>query len=119
MKRGAIGLLILASLFLTLGCNPKVGLIVLNTNPQGATVYLNDAKIGETPVQFEFDMDKPVMLQIVKEGYQPRTERINVGWVKSEYHLGNYSKGEYVVKGEKQKSYEVRTLRDLIKLEGK
>jgi 2-polyprenyl-6-methoxyphenol hydroxylase-like FAD-dependent oxidoreductase len=28
-------------------------------------------------------MDKPVILQIVKEGYQPRTERINVGWVKS------------------------------------
>ncbi len=119
MKGGVLAVAMLATVLLSVGCNPKLGLIVLDTNPQGATVYVNDASIGETPVQFEFDMDKPVTLKIVKEGYQTRIESVNVGWVKSEYHQGHYGKGEYMLKGEMQKGYEVRTLRDLIKLEGK
>ncbi len=102
-----------------LGCNPKVGLVVLDTNPQGATVYVNDMKVGDTPVTFEFDMDKPGTLRILKEGYQPKLEYLNASWVKSEYHQGHYGKGDYLIKGAMQKGYEIRTLRDLIRLEGK
>ncbi len=80
---------------------------------------MNDAKVGETPVTFEFNMEKPVSMRIVKEGYKPQTEQINVDWVKSEYHRGHYGKGEYMLGGQMQKGYEVRTLRELIRLEGK
>jgi hypothetical protein len=117
MQRRSVVALTLLMLLLALGCNPKVGLIAMNTNPQGATVYVNEAKVGETPVKFEFDMERPVTLKIVKEGYQPRTENINAGWVRSEYHLGHYWQGEFMLRGKMQKSYEVRTVRDLIKLE--
>ncbi len=118
MKRRVVVTLMVCILMLILGCNPTVGLVALDTRPQGATIYLNEQKVGETPVAFEFDMEKPVTLKILKEGYQPKEEKLNVGWVKSEYHLGNYSKGDYMVKGTVQKSFKVNTTRDLIKSEG-
>ena len=117
-RRAGLAVVLVGILVSLLGCNPKVGLVTLGTNPQGATVYVNETKVGETPVTFEYNMEKPVTLQIVKEGYQPRTEKITADWVKSEYHQGNYGKGEYLIGGKKQTGYEVRTLRDLIKLEG-
>jgi uncharacterized lipoprotein NlpE involved in copper resistance len=117
MKKRVVVTLMLCVFLLVLGCNPKAGLIVLDTRPQGAAVYLNEEKVGETPVTFEFDMEKPVTLKILKEGYQPKEEKLNVGWVKSEYHLGNYSKGEYMIKGTKQKGFEVHTIRDLTRSE--
>ncbi len=118
MKRKVLVGFMLGISMLALGCNPKVGLIALDTRPQGATVYLNEQKVGETPVTFEFDMEKPVTLKILKEGYQPKEEKLNVGWVKSEYHLGNYSKGDYMVRETVQKSFKVDTTRDLIRSEG-
>ena len=118
MERRVAGTFMLCIFMLLLGCNPKVGLITLDTKPQGATAYLNEQKVGETPVTFEFDMEKPVTLKLLKEGYQPREEKLTVDWVKSEFHQGNYSKGDYVVKGTMQKSFKVYTIRDLMKSEG-
>ena len=115
MRRMVVLTFMVGIFMLVLGCNPKVGLIVLDTVPQGATAYLNEQKVGETPVTFEFDMEKPVMLKLLKEGYKSKEEKLNVGWVKSEYNLGNYSKGDYVVQGSKQKAFQIRTIRELIR----
>jgi hypothetical protein len=118
MRRRVVVAFILCISLLGLGCNPRVGLITLDTKPQGAITYLNEQRVGETPVTFEFDMEKPVTLKLLKEGYQPKEEKITVDWVKSEFHRGNYSKGDYVVKGTMQKSFKVYTIRDLIRSEG-
>jgi len=107
--------LLLGIVLLTLGCNPKLGIIALDTNPQGAAVYLNGVQAGDTPVKFQFDMDKPVALKILKEGYKPKEEKITVDWVKSEYHQGNYSKGDFLINGVMQKGFQVNTTRDLIR----
>jgi hypothetical protein len=115
MERKLIGGVLLLGLLLVFGCNPKVGIISLNTNPQGATVYLNGVPTGETPTKFEFDMEKPVTMKLVKEGYKPVEEKLTVNWVKSEYHQGNYHKGEYMIKGTTQNGFEVNATRELIK----
>jgi len=118
MKRRVVVTLVLCIFIPLLGCNPKVGLVVLDTRPSGATVYLNDKMVGETPVTFEFDLERPVTLRLLKEGYEPRTESLNVGWAKSEYHQGHYGKGDYMLKGMMQKGFEIRTIRDLVKSGG-
>ena len=118
MKREVLAGFVLCVFMLALGCNPSVGIIVLDTVPQGAKVYLNEKQVGETPVQFQFDMDKPVKLKILKEGYKPKTESINAGWVKSEFYQGNYAKGKYMIDGEMKKAFEIHTLRELIRAEG-
>jgi hypothetical protein len=71
MNRKSIGGVMLLGLLLVVGCNPNVGIIAVNANPQGATVYLNRAPTGETPTKFEFDMEKPVTMKLLKEGYKP------------------------------------------------
>ena len=53
MKPIALAAMLAGALVAVLGCNPRVGLIVMDTYPQGATVYLNEAKVGETPVTFD------------------------------------------------------------------
>jgi hypothetical protein len=103
----------LFGLLLVFGCNPKAGIIAVNTDPQGASVYLNGIKTGETPMKFEFDMDKPVTMKLLKEGYKPKEEKITADWVKSEFHQGNYSKGDYLIKGTMQRGYEVNVSREL------
>jgi len=116
MERKVIGgLMLFGLLLLVFGCNPKLGIIAVNTNPQGASVYLNGVQTGDTPMKFEFDMDKPVTMKILKEGYKPIEEKITVNWVKSEYHQGNYSKGDYLIKGTMQKGFEVNANRELIR----
>ena len=115
MKRKLIGGVMLFGLLLVFGCNPNVGIISLNTNPQGATVNLNGVPTGETPTKFEFDMEKPVTMKLVKEGYKPVEEKLTVNWVKSEYHQGNYHKGEYMIKGATQKGFEINATRELIR----
>lgn len=118
MRRLVLAAMMAGALVSLLGCNPRVGLIVLDTNPQGATVYVNETKVGETPVKFEFNMEKPVTMRILKEGYQPATEQINVGWVKSEYYQGHYAKGDFMLEGKMQRGYQVLATRNLTKLEG-
>lgn len=100
------------SLFLA-GCNPKLGIVVLDTNPSQATVYVAGKKIGEAPVQFELDLTKPVSLRIVKEGYVPATEFLTLSWAQQEYREGRYKKGDYFIQGQKQSGFEIQTTRVL------
>lgn len=118
MRRRSVVALTLSIFTLALGCNPRAGLIALDTDPQGATVYMNDVRLGETPVRFEFNMERPSTLRILKEGYHPRTETLSVVWVKSEYRQGHYVKGDFLISGEMQRGFEVRTSRDLIRVDG-
>jgi PEGA domain len=115
MRRNIVAGLLLGIVLLTLGCNPKLGIIALDTNPQGAAVYLNGVQVGDTPAKFQYDMNKPVTLKILKDGYKPKEEKITVDWVKSEYHQGNYSKGDYLINGVMQKGFQVNTARELMK----
>ncbi len=104
---------------LLLACNPSRGLVTIDTQPQGAALYVNETLVGNTPATFEFDMDKPVTIKLLKEGYEPKTEKITGAWVKAQYQLGNYSKGRYKIGGEEQRAWEIRTLRELSRSESK
>jgi hypothetical protein len=94
-------------------CNPKLGFVLLDTNPSQATVFLDANNIGETPVRFDLDLEKPVMLRILKEGYVPVTEHLNLYWAQREYRDGHYTKGNYLIKGEMQGGFQIQTTRDL------
>jgi hypothetical protein len=98
---------------LTFGCNAKTGTVNLDTTPAGATVYLNEAKWGETPATFGLDLQRPVTLKILKEGYLPQTEVLNVPWVQQEYRVGNYTQQSYMVGKVQEKRFNIRTVRTL------
>jgi hypothetical protein len=117
MKRPIILMVMVCTILLALGCTPKVGLVALDTRPPGASVYVDQRIVGETPVTFVFNMEKPATLKIEKDGYYPKTESLTVSWVKSEYHKGNFVEGTYMIDGNSQKAWEVRTVRDLIRVE--
>ena len=52
---------------------------------------------------------------LVEAAYRPIEEKLTVNWVKSEYHQGNYPKGEYMIKGTTQKGFQVNATRELLK----
>jgi PEGA domain len=113
MQRTVVLALVSCLSLLVVGCTPRMGIVLLDTKPQQATIYLGAARVGETPVTFELDRRKPVVLQIVKEGYVPTTEYLDADWVDRENSQGHYTTGQYVITGEKQRGFEVRTRRDL------
>ena len=98
---------------LIIGCTSKRGLIELNTRPPGADVYFNQAKLGTTPLEFEYDLRTPATLKIEKEGFYPERESLGEGWVIREYQKGNYMKGRFVIQGQSKKAWRVSTLRRL------
>jgi hypothetical protein len=98
---------------LTLGCNAKSGTVALDTIPTAATVYVNEAKWGETPTTFGLDLQRPVTLKILKEGYLPQTEILNVPWAQQEYRAGHYTQHSYMVGKVQEKSFYIRTVRVL------
>jgi len=111
-KRLGLAFLVCVPL-LALGCTPQVGLVVLDTKPPQATVYLNDTRVGETPVTFKLDLRTPVTLKILKEGYLPKTEVLGVGWVERETRDGHYTEGDYVIQGITRGGFEIHTRREL------
>ena len=48
----ALFILVLA---FSVGCTSKKGRIKLNTEPEGAEVYVGGTKVGETPTSFDYD----------------------------------------------------------------
>jgi len=107
------------ALVLTIGCTSKRGLIELQTRPPGATVYLNQAKQGTTPVEFEYDFRLPATLKIEKENYYPEQESLNERWVVDEFMKGNYSEGHFTIQGRSKKAWKVKIIRKLQKNEEK
>ena len=75
---------------ISVGCMSDTGRVYLDTKPEGATVYVNDHMIGETPVDFEFTHDYAVELKIEKDGYYPITERLDTDWVHIQIGKGNF-----------------------------
>ena len=113
MRRHIAVILLSCMIALTVGCTSKRGLILLNTRPRGATVYLNETEQGVTPVEFEYDLSKPATLTIEKEGYYPEMESLGKDWVLREYQKGNYTKGRFVISGKEKKAWKVTTTRRL------
>jgi TolB-like protein len=107
-------LLILVLAF-SVGCTSKKGRIKLNTEPEGAEVYVGGTKVGETPTSFDYDCCINQELLIVKDGYHPVKETLNKYWLKYEYNYGRFGKKKLMIDGKKQKSWLVITSRKLEK----
>ena len=92
-----LSILFIALPLISVGCMSDTGRVYLHTKPEGATVYVNDHMIGETPVDFEFTHDYAVELKIEKDGYYPITERLDADWVHIQIGKGNFKeyKEEY------------------------
>lgn len=109
---------LLCIVVLITGCSTsRIGLIELRTQPRDAQVYLNDALLGSTPLTFEFDSEAHAKLKIEKAGYYPEEENLSYPWILREIQKGNFLRGNYVVKGQLRKSWQIITTRRLEKLQ--
>ena len=71
------GIIVLTTL-LTCGCVERK--LMINTEPEGALVYLNDEEIGITPVTIEFSWYGDYRVRIEKQGFETlNTHRKLVG----------------------------------------
>lgn len=86
-------LVVLAALLFVFGCMSDTGKVYLDTSPEQATVWLNNQAIGETPIEFNFTYDEPMIMEITRDGYYPISERLDAYWVHMEMVKGTY--GEY------------------------
>ncbi len=84
-----LGLVLLLSSF---GCVGKEGVIRLNTDPPGAKYYVDGIEKGSTPAEFEWSYDRPILIELKKEGYYTEEELLNKGWLFYQKYLGNYGK---------------------------
>ena len=90
MSRRAIGLVLIVCLVVSAtGCatlfKSKTAVLQLNSDPEGADVYLNGNRIGRTPLPFKVSHTKPVTISFRKQGYEDKTYIINTkigaGWI--------------------------------------
>ncbi len=66
VRRGvAVAILVLAS---TVGCIERT--VTINTEPQGATVFLNDEEVGQSPVRVPFTWYGDYDIILRKEGFK-------------------------------------------------
>ena len=84
-----LGLVLILSSF---GCVGKDGVIRLNTDPPGAKYYVDGIEKGSTPAEFEWRYDRPILIELKKEGYYTEEELLNKGWLFYQKYLGNYGK---------------------------
>ncbi len=84
-----LGLVLLLSSF---GCVGKEGVIRLNTDPPGAKYYVDGIEKGTTPAEFEWSYDRPILIELKKEGYYTEEELLNKGWLHYQMSQGNYGK---------------------------
>ena len=117
MKRYATIVFLFCIVVLVLGCTSKRGLIELTTRPPGATAYLNQRKIGMTPIEFEYDLRQPAVLVIEKDSYYLEKESLDARWVVREHYKGNYREGRYTIQGKRKKAWKVSIMRKLDKKE--
>jgi len=67
MGKWSISAMMVVSLIAT-GCVERQ--LTINTEPQGALVFLNDEEIGESPVMVSFEWYGDYNVRISKEGYE-------------------------------------------------
>ncbi len=57
----------------------------LNSDPQGAKVYVNGNYMGDTPIRLKLESKQTYSIEFRKEGYQTKTvnitNHVGVGWV--------------------------------------
>jgi hypothetical protein len=57
----------------------------VHSNPPGAEIYINGARVGTAPLQLEMASDKSYKLEVRKAGHMTRTyileSEVGVGWV--------------------------------------
>jgi hypothetical protein len=67
--------------FISINLRPKKNNIIINTEPQGAEIFINGEKIGETPLISLVPIENFTEISVVKKGYQFETvllkERLN------------------------------------------
>ncbi len=58
---------------------PSTAWLSLNSEPDGAEVFLGDVRLGETPFEHELDLqDEPIELRFVKTGYEPSVQTVTL-----------------------------------------
>ena len=80
----------LVVLLLFSGCVSKTGIVRLNTEPSGAKYYVDGVEKGSTPAEFEWRYDRPILIELKKEGYHTEQELLNLGWLHYQKYQGNY-----------------------------
>jgi len=90
-----------AVLLILSGCTGKEGIVRLNTDPPGAAYYVDGIERGTTPAEFEWRYDRPILIELKKEGYYTEEELLNKGWLHYQKYQGNY--GEIRTGGAKKK----------------
>ncbi len=63
----------------------KNAVVKLDSDPQGAVVYINGNRMGRTPLPLKMSHKDPLTITFKKEGYEDKTYIINTktaaGWV--------------------------------------
>ncbi len=58
--------------------NPKTTSVSVNSNPEGATVYFDNMRVGKTPLVTVASNLNPLTVSLKKEGYEEISKRIGV-----------------------------------------
>ena len=80
----------LVFLLASAGCTSSTGIIRLNTDPPGGKYYVDGVEKGTTPAEFEWSYDRPILIELKKEGYYTEEALLNKGWLHYQMSLGNY-----------------------------
>lgn len=74
-------LLVFAAAILLSACglviNGTTQNIAINSSPAGATVKVNQMKVGQTPMNYTFNKDQINLVTIEKDGYSPAFVTVN------------------------------------------
>jgi len=89
-RTSMITMMCCAVILILSGCTRKEGIVRLNTDPPGAHYYLDGIEKGATPAEFAWDLKKPIVLELRKDGYYPEQELLTEAWVTYQASKGNY-----------------------------
>ena len=63
----------------------KMGPLAIDSDPDGADVYVNGYRMGTTPMTLQLEADKDYVIEFIKKGYKPVTRilenNVRVGWL--------------------------------------
>ena len=70
MKALALGLVVLAGCATLFAGGPDS--VPITSDPTGATIKVNGAVVGKTPMTLGLDRGEPAMIEVVADGYAPK-----------------------------------------------